>query len=541
MSKDKKNSISRKDALKTLGGLALFPLAPSMSSNAANQEEKIHPKTKTSLSGKQKAGQVPNILFIIDDQHRGDFLGAAGAQWIKTPHLDNLAKEGARFSNAYCALPSCTPARTSILTGLKPWNHGMLGYMDTIAQYYKQTMPQFFSEMGYQTIVVGKNHFGPPRNSNGYLTSKLEEGWYSSRKDGFDCDYQSWFQREAPDKDLNATGLGYTDHRGIPFKYEDKLHATHWTAERAIEFLQQSKNEAPWFLKLSFQRPHPPFDPPKRWFEYYRSADIPKPKVGDWAKEKYEGKIGSLEKTPSASSGIFPDPEVKNSRAAYAASISFVDEQLGLVIDEIKKTDQYENTFILFVSDHGDMMGDQYMWRKCRPYEPSANVPLIIRWPEMPEFNFKRGQVRDELIELRDIFPTFADACHLAIPEPIDGSSILNILDEKQDWRKTLCLEHSQVYEPDNAWVAITDGRYKYIFFTLTGEEQLFDLKNDPDELVDIVKQQSSSEIYRNLYAELAKELLERGPKWVENGKLQIQTTSDLTGVNFPKLGSSSF
>lgn len=535
MSEIKKKSISRKNALKTLGGLALFPLASSIPSKATNHEENSHSKTKLFSSHKSKKGEVPNILFIIDDQHRSDFLGASGADWIKTPNLDKLAKEGARFSNAYCALPSCTPARTSILTGLKPWNHGMLGYMDTISQYYNQTMPQFFSEMGHQTIVVGKNHFGPPRNSNGYLTSKLEEGWYSSRKDGFDCDYQSWFDREAPDKDMNATGLGYTDHRGIPFKYEDKLHATHWTAERAIEFLQQSEDEAPWFLKLSFQRPHPPFDPPKRWFDYYMSVDIPKPKVGDWAKEKYKGKFSTLKKTPSASSGIFPDDDIKTSRAAYAASISFVDEQLGRVIDELKKTGQYENTFILFVSDHGDMMGDQYMWRKCRAYEPSSNVPMIIRWPQMHGFNFGRGQVRDELIELRDIFPTFADACSFTIPKPIDGKSMLNILKEKKDWRKTLCLEHSKVYEPDNAWVAITDARHKYIFFTLTGEEQLFDLEKDPDELTNIVKLESSKEVYQNLYAELVKELTERGPKWVENGKLQIQKTSDLTGDKFPK------
>lgn len=534
MSDNKKNAISRKDAIRTLGGLALFPVATAIPRNdLSSTEERRKPSHK---SGKAK---TPNILFIIDDQHRSDFLGAAGASWIKTPNLDKLAKEGARFENAYCALPLCTPARTSILTGLKPWNHGMLGYMDTISQYYKQTMPQFFSEMGHQTIVVGKNHFGPPRNSNGYLTSKLEEGWYSSRKDGFDCDYQSWFEREAPDKEMNATGLGYTDHRGIPFKYEDKLHASHWTAERAMEFLKQSENEAPWFLKLSFQRPHPPFDPPKRWFDYYMSIDIPEPKVGDWAKEKYEGKFGSLEKTPSAPSGIFPDEEIKASRAAYAGSISFVDEQIGRVIKELKETGQYENTFILFVSDHGDMMGDQYMWRKCRAYEPSSNVPFIIRWPETSAFKFERGQVRPELVELRDIFPTFADACNFTIPKPIDGKSLLNVLKEKEDWRKTLCLEHSKVYEPDNAWVAITDGRYKYIFFTLTGGEQLFDLEKDPDELSNIVKQESHKETYQNLYSELVNELAERGTKWVVDGKLQVQKTSDLTGAKFPKVSGS--
>ncbi len=535
MSDDKKKSISRKDALKTLGGLALFPVIPSVPKNLKGNQQGIDPASKPGSQAKSKNKLTPNILFIIDDQHRGDFLGAAGASWIKTPNLDQLAKEGARFSNAYCALPSCTPARTSILTGLSPWNHGMLGYMDTISQFYKQTMPEFFSGMGYETIAVGKNHFGAPRNSNGYLTSKLEEGWYSSRKDGFVCDYQSWFQREAPGKDMNATGLGYTDHRGIPFKYEDRLHATHWTAERAIEFLKSSEGQAPWFLKVSFQRPHPPFDPPKRWFDHYMSVDIPEPKVGNWAKEKYKEKVGSLEKTPNASSGIFPADEVKTSRAAYAASISFVDEQLGRVIEELKDTGQYENTFILFVSDHGDMMGDQYMWRKCRAYEPSSNVPLIIRWPEMKRFKFERGQVSDKLVELRDIFPTFADACNLTIPEPIDGKSMLDALANKEDWRKTLCLEHSKVYEPDNAWVAITDGQYKLIFFTLTGEEQLFDLEKDPGELTNIIKLGSSKEIYQRLYAGLVNELRERGTKWVADDKLQIQQTSDLTGAKFPR------
>jgi arylsulfatase A-like enzyme len=499
------------------------------------KEKKRRAKPDAGSSGKTNKSPVPNILFIIADQHRSDFLGAAGAQWIKTPTLDKLAREGARFPNTHCAVPSCTPARTSILTGLSPWNHGMLGYMDTIAQYYKQTMPQFFTEMGHHTIVIGKNHFGPPRNSNGYLTSLLEEGWFSTRKDGFVCDYQSWFQREAPDKDINATGLGYTDHRGIPFKYEDRLHATHWTAERAIGFLQRSGNESPWFLKLSFQRPHPPFDPPKRWFDHYMSVDMPSPVISNWAKEKYKGKYLSLEQKHSPSSGIIPAEEIKTSRAAYAGSISFVDEQLGRVLDELKRTGQYENTFILYVSDHGDMMGDQYMWRKCRPYNPSSNVPMIIRWPQLSGFNFERGQTRNELVELRDIFATFADACNFTIPKPIDGASMLNILKEKPDWRTMLCLEHSRCYEPDNAWVAIRNIRYKYIFFTLTGEEQLFDLENDPHELSNIMHLESSKEIYQSLYAGLVEELKVRGPKWVDNDKLQIQQTSDLKGANFPK------
>jgi choline-sulfatase len=529
-----KNKISRKEAFKRLGGLALFPLATSGLGNFKTDWDD-NPVT-ASIRKSDKGTSSPNILFIMDDQHRGDYLSCAGSAWIKTPHIDSLAKEGARFSNFYCAVPSCTPARTSLLTGLTPWNHGMLGYMNNIAQYYRLTMPQFFSEMGYDTIVTGKNHFGPPRNTQGYKTINLEEGWYTKNKNGFICDYEAWFHRVAPGKDINATGLSYNDNRGgIPFPYADELHATHWTADRAIDFLKNSPEQSPWFLKLSFQRPHPPFDAPKRWMDYYESLDIPIPQVGEWAQQKYRNKKTSMSKMPEASSAIFPDIEIKASRAAYAGSISFVDEQIGRVIAELKKTGQYENTFILFCSDHGEMLGDQHMWRKCRPYQPSANIPLVVRWPsKFGNFNYKRGQTRNELVELRDIFPTFADVCNFTIPSKIDGESILKILNGTAEWRTTLCSEHSLAYEPDNAWIAIRDKRYKYIFFTLTGAEQLFDLQQDPYELNNIVATASVSAVYKSLYDALAYELSVRGEVWVKDGKLQVQKKSVLMGENFP-------
>ncbi|HEY1870039.1 MAG TPA: sulfatase-like hydrolase/transferase, partial [Chitinophagaceae bacterium] len=289
------------------------------------------------------------------------------------------------------------------------------------------------------------------------------------------------------------------------------------------------------FLKLSFQRPHPPFDPPKRLMDYYESIDIPEPQVSQWAKDKYKNKTASMEQMPEASSAIFPEKEIKSSRAAYAGSISFIDEQIGRVIKTLKKTGQYENTFILFCSDHGEMLGDQYMWRKCRPYEPCANIPLVVRWPSgIGNFNYKRGQIRTELVELRDIFPTFADVCNFTLPSKIDGESILKTLNGTGDWRTTLCLEHAQSYEPDNAWVAIRDNRYKYIYYTLTGFEQLYDLQQDPHELNNIVADPSVATVYKNLYDALASELTVRGETWVKDGKLQIQKKSILMGDNFP-------
>lgn len=530
---NKNNSISRKDAIKSLGALALG--LPAVTSGIAGADRTKSPDAAETPGRNRSKGQLPNILFIIDDQHRGDFLGAAGAGWLATPNLDALAREGARFSKAYTSTPSCTPARTAILTGKSPWNHGMLGYMNNISQYYPNTMPQFFSERGFHTIVTGKNHFGPPRNSHGFLTARLEEGWYSVEKDGFRCDYQSWFHRHHPELDINATGLSYTDHRGgRAFPFADELHATHWTADQAIDFLKKSTGDAPWFLKLSFQRPHPPFDPPKRWMDHYKNMPVPMPAAGEWARKKYGDKTGRMEKTPEASSGIYPEADIRASREAYAGSISFVDEQIGRVLSELKKTGQYENTFILFTSDHGDMMGDQYMWRKCRPYEPSANVPMILRWPESIGLDSHRGQVRDELVEMRDIFPTLADACQLSPPDDLDGKSMLPLLRGDKTWRKMLDLEHNQTYEPDNAWAALTDGRYKYIYFTLTGEEQLFDLQTDPTEKENILERSSSRALHEEWYRKMVEHLSIRGERWVKDGKLQVQQTSLLVGDNFP-------
>ena len=202
-----------------------------------------------------------NILFLMDDQHRGDCLGAAGPAWLKTPHLDSLAHEGALFVKTYTSTPSCLPARAALLTGKSPWRHGMLGYK-VIPPRYEHEKPRMFTEAGYRTHAVGKMHFQD--HDHGYQPIVLEEAW-RLRSESFKCDYRRWFEAHHPDKDVDATGLSYTDHRGgRPFPYDDALHPTNWTAEQGIKFLQTYHGERPWLLNISFKRPHPPFDPPKR-------------------------------------------------------------------------------------------------------------------------------------------------------------------------------------------------------------------------------------------------------------------------------------
>ena len=473
----------------------------------------------------------------MGDQHRGDCIGADGAAWINTPYLDKLAKEGVIFTNAYTSVPSCLPARTAILTGMSPWQSGQLGYRDI--PEYQYELPKMFTAAGYRTHAVGKNHFTPMRNTHGYQTVELEEAFYtqSQYKDAEKCDYTIWFEENVPGQDINASGLHYTDHRGgVAFPFEEKYHATHWTAERAIHFLEDYEGEKPWLLKVSFQRPHPPFDPPGRWMDYYHDIDIPKAKVGSWAEMKYGQKTGTLAALKNPTSGNFPEDEIDASRRAYYAAISFVDEQLGRVLEALENRGELENTLIIYTADHGDMMGDQHMWRKCRPYEGSARIPMILRWPEGIKIKAERGQVRGELVELRDVLPTFLDVAEIPKPEVMDGESMLNILEEKS-WRKILDLEHAQIYEEDNAWVALTDGRYKYIYFTLTGQQQLFDLKNDPDEMTDLASDELFEEnksLVNTWRKSMIKHLEIRGEEWVKDGDLTVQQKSIYYGVNHP-------
>ena len=336
---------------------------------------------------------------------------------------------------------------------------------------------------------------------------------------------------------MDATGLGYTDHRGArPFPYDDSLHPTNWTADQGIEFLRSYGGDRPWFLKVSFKRPHPPFDPPKRWLDHYDNVTFPMPKVGPWAERKFGQALGSLEKSPNATRGCFPDAEIRASRQAYFACISHVDEQVGRVLQALEERGELESTLILFTCDHGDMMGDNHLWRKCYAYEGSARIPMIVRWPESLGLSVPRGQVIRRPVELRDVLPTFLDAARMAKPDAMDGLSMLDLIRGcTQNWREVLDLEHAQIYWQGNSWIALTDGRHKYIYFTLTGEQQLFDLDNDPHELDNLVETTSNSELVGQWRKRMVDHVSVRGKAWVKDGDLVVQDKPMYYSPHFPK------
>ena len=493
------------------------------------------------------ANKPPNIVFIFPDQLRSDYIGAEGNNIAYTPNMDRIANEGALFSRAYSASPTCLPARAALITGMGPWKNGLLSYAP-IATKYKYEMPQMLRDAGYYTFATGKLHFKPigsgvlnvkldeldnSKFMHGFHEIKLCEGWGHPQND-----YNIWFKENAPNLEIDGTGLGPTDHRTGFYPYSDELHPTAWTANQAIEFIDNQSSKEPFFLKIAFHRPHPPFDPPKRWLDFYKDREIPKAIIGNWSKEKYGGfnEIPSPNEQLNAPRGNYSDSIVRDSREGYLAAISFLDEQIGNILTSLERKGELENTLIVISSDHGDMMGDHHLWRKSYPYEGSAGVPLIIRWPESLGIRASRGQVIEELVELRDILPTFLDVAGVDIPSEMDGMSMMRLIKgKKKGWRKVLDMEHGECYWKENSWTGLTDHRYKYIYYSVTGEEQLFDLVKDPGEENNLASLSKYKNILEGWRQKMVGHLTERGEEWVKDGKLVIREENIVFSPNYPK------
>ncbi len=474
------------------------------------------------------SGERPNILLMMTDQQRGDCLGVDGHPAVRTPNLDRIAHEGARFRHAYSSTPSCTPARACILTGQSPWHHGMLGY-GKVSTEYPHEMPRMLASAGYRTCAIGKNHFHPQRNSHGYEKVILDESGRSFSAD-FRSDYRSWFWSEAPNLDPDATGIGWNDCTAGEYVLPERLHPTAWTGDTAVRFLRTCPRDNPFFLKVSFARPHSPYDPPARYMRQFKDAEIPPASVGDWA-ERYRSRSSAL---PSLWHGDLGTSQVRHSRQGYYGSIRFIDDQIGRILETLHTRGLYDNTLILFVSDHGDMLGDHHHWRKCYAYEGSARVPMLLRWPGGLVAG-ERGQVRTEVVELRDVMPTVPATAGIAIPDAVDGRSLLDPVSGKgHGWRAYLDLEHNICYSERNHWNALTDGSWKYIYQALDGEEFLFDLSNDPHEQRNLAGQTSTGTQLRRWRSRLVAHFEERGEPYLRNGRLTPRPEGTLYSPRFP-------
>ena len=264
----------------------------------------------------------------------------------------------------------------------------MLGY-GAVAERYPQEVARSMAAAGLLTTVVGKNHFGWNRTSGRPIAHEFSElqiydGLGNGFRNGSEFDdYDRWFQQQMPGQDpLASGGLDWNSWRGAPYEYSERLHPTAWTglsARRVLSSLSGA-NTQPFFLKVSFHRPHSPYDPPARLLNTTPSPVRPPARARDGWDERFQE--CSAQGSRDAWCGEVDRESLSMARRSYQASVSFVDEEIGSILGLMGELGMLANTFILFTSDHGDMQMDHFLWRKSYPYEGSAHIPLLLRWPE---------------------------------------------------------------------------------------------------------------------------------------------------------------
>jgi arylsulfatase A-like enzyme len=455
----------------------------------------------------------PNVWFIMVDQLRWDAMGCYGNQVIETTNLDFLASQGTCFNNAYTCTPTCIPARASLITGKDAWNVGVM-YRDPAqgpALSVQNTLPQKLAEAGYHTQCVGCLGVGPRRSLQGFHDVRL----YSLTPDT-DTDYNKWFRENRPG-DCGSTdhGLGPNSWMCRPWHLPEYLHPTAWIAQESIRFIERRDPSRPFFLKTSFLRPHAPYDPPQYYLDLYNHRELPPSVAGDWA-----GIHDLPTADPDAWRGRLRPDQERLAKAGYYASIHFIDHQIGCVRQYLKRHGLLDNTMIVFTSDHGDMMGDHHLWRKSYTYEGSAHIPFFVSLPPAMQADVQ-AQV-DAPVCLQDIMPTILDGCGVESPADLDGESVLPLMQrQKPAWRAYVHGEHRACYTPENEHHYLTDGKWTYIWFTQTNQEQLFHLESDRYETRNLASAQATE--LRMWRKRLVETLAPRNAGLVHEGQLVCQ------------------
>lgn len=459
----------------------------------------IHLFAITAIAITGFAAEKPlNVVFISIDDMNTD-IGPYGNAQVKTPNFDRLAEQGVVFRNAYCQQPLCGPSRASVMTGLRPNTNGMLGnnehFRDTVPDVV--TMGQFFQKNGYYVGRVGKvYHYSNPS---------------SIGTDGND-DAPTWQERFNPvgiDKtqDKKVTrygkmkgGLGISLAWWDPVS-EDEEHTDGKVASHAIEMIDRNQDK-PFFVAAGFFNPHCPYIAPKKYFDLYPLETITMPDL-DEAKRDLED-VPSM--AISRDSGkrwpyYFPGVSLEEARLckrAYYACISFVDAQVGRILDALEERDLMDSTMIVLWSDHGYFLGEKGLWYKRKNFERSLLSPLIISAPGIQG----SGKQCFSNVELLDLYPTIAEVTGHSVPNHLEGKSLKPLLNAPDsEWNRPAI---SQVLYRSGYGYSIRLGRWRYTEWNDGNNGiELYNHSNDPEEITNLAPRREYADLVKGLSAQL--------------------------------------
>ena len=445
------------------------------------------------LPAQEKQGRK-NVIFILSDDHRYDFMGFTGkVPFLETPNMDRMAREGAHIRNAFVSTSLCSPSRASILTGQYAHRHKVVDNQSRVPEELT-FFPQYLQRAGYQTGFIGKWHMG----ESTYQKRKGFNYWVSFRGQG------TYYNPV-----LNVNGEEKT--------YADSTYITDLLTDFALEFLEERNKEQPFFLYLSHKAVHSEFYPAKRHFGRYENEKINYPKtmfppghpkaivdsteynyaeVPNWVKaQRY-----SWHGVDYLYHGAY-DFETFYKR--YCEALLALDDSIGEVLDYLEKNGLMENTTIIYMGDNGFSFGEHGLIDKRQAYEESMRVPLLV----LDKSIIKPNTKVDQVIQNIDIAPTIMALAGLEKPGDMDGSSFAPLLEGKaMEWRDTIFYEYfwERAFPQTPTTHAVRNDRYKYIrYHGIWDINELYDLQEDPEEMNNLIRSEAHSGIARRLNEQL--------------------------------------
>ena len=432
----------------------------------------------------------PNILILMVDQLNGTFFPDGPAQWLHTPNLKKLAEQSTRFANAYTASPLCAPGRAAFMSGQLPSKNHVY---DNAAEF-SSTIPTYAHHLrraGYHTCLSGKMHFVGPDQLHGFeerLTTDIypaDFGWTPDyRKPGERIDW--WYHNMG-----SVTGAGVAEITN-QLEYDDEV-AHH--AKRKLYDLARGADERPWCLTVSFTHPHDPYVARRKYWDLYEDCAHLQPQVAAIPYEEQDAHSRRIFDANDWQSFDISERMIERSRRAYFANISYLDEKIGEILKVLESTGQCAN--IVFLSDHGDMLGERGLWFKMSFFEGSARVPLMIRSPEMAP-----GCVQAPVSTI-DVCPTLCKLAGVSLDEvaPWTTGESLVPLGQGAERLSPVMMEYAAEasYAP---MVSLRSGRWKFNR-CLLDPDQLFDLETDPHELVNLATAPTHQAVVEKLSAEI--------------------------------------
>lgn len=396
------------------------------------------------LSNPGQGGEArPNVLFIAVDDLRPE-LGCYGAKHIHSPNIDRLAASGRLFEGAYCQQAVCNPSRTSMMTGMRPDSIGVTGNHSHFRTKHPNvvTLPQHFKNHGYHAAAIGKIYHGvfpDGASSTKWDTMGDPESWsepalrfgprYYYTEEGVAAAkevYRRMYKRENPEPDEWTRKLVFRPATEAPDVPDSRLYDGK-VADAAVRKIRElSERNQPFFLAVGFIKPHSPYIAPKKYFDLYSAVELPAPKEFPSETPRLAGHAsGELRRyTDQPKKGVFPEQNQIRVRRAYFACVSYIDAQIGKVLDALEHHGLDENTIVVLVGDHGYHLGEQGLWGKTTNFELDTRVPLIVHFAGMEA----EGQRSSSLVELIDLYPTLTELAGLPKSDRLQGKSFVPVL-----------------------------------------------------------------------------------------------------------------